>query len=86
MKLAVRKEEGIIPGSGFHYSLHPFPMKDDFEAVVFEKMGYHIIELGDEDGKRLCSEAGKALMHQIEVAVLVEERKKNDAPSSQHRA
>lgn len=74
MKLAVRKEPGSIPGSGFHYMLHPFIMQSDVEAAIFDSMGYHIIEVETDKGERLLKQAQAALNHQIEIAVITEQQ------------
>lgn len=73
MKLAVKKDEGSIPGCGFHYMLHPFPFEDEKQAELWGLMGYHIVEVEAEKGERLLREARDALRHQIEVAFLVDE-------------
>lgn len=72
MKLAVRKEPGIIPGSGFHYMLHPMAMATDQEAAIFEMIGHTILDVDDDMGKRLLESARLALAHQVEVATLTE--------------
>lgn len=68
MKLAVKKEEGRVPGGGFHYMTHPMAMHDDFEAECYARMGYVIIEVSQEVGEKLIKGAGAALGHQMEVA------------------
>lgn len=73
MKLAVRKEEGSIPGGGFYYMLHPLSMKSDVEAAIMEQTGHVIIEVSDDHGVRLLASACAALSHQVEVAFIVEE-------------
>lgn len=72
VKLAVRKEEGRIPGGGFHYMLHPMIMESDFEAECFERMGHVIIEVPKEKGEQLVKAACAALAHQMEVAVFTD--------------
>lgn len=72
MKIAVRKEEGGIPGGGFHYMLHPIQMRCEQEAAIFGLMGYHVIGVDDAKGTRLLQEANAALRHQVEVACLVD--------------
>lgn len=70
MKLAVRKDEGSVPGGGYHYNVHPMKMRDDFEAAVYQQMGYVIIDIHDHDGTKLITDARLALKHQLEVAQL----------------
>jgi hypothetical protein len=73
MKLAVRKEPGYIPGSGFHYMLFcVHPMEDEMESAVFARMGHIIIDVPDEDGQRMMNEARAALKHQMEIAYLAD--------------
>ncbi len=72
MKLAVRKEEGSIPGAGFHYNLHPIEMRNDLETEIFQRMGYIIIEVPEKKGAQLIKAACAALSHQIEVAVFAD--------------
>jgi len=72
MRLAVRKEEGSVPGGGFHYLLHPIAMTSDAESEIFRLMGHIIIEVDDGLGGRLLADAGCALRHQVEVACLVD--------------
>ncbi len=73
MKLAVRREPGHIPGSGFHYMLFPMPMNANLmEPAFFELMGYIIIDVDEARGLELISEARAALKHQIEVAILTD--------------
>lgn len=73
MKLAVRKEPGIIPGSGFHYMLFPIAMKDDFEVECFRLMGHVIIEVPNDQGEKLLKEGRAALGHQIEIAKIADQ-------------
>ncbi len=74
MKLAVMKQEGSIPGGGFHYMLMPRLDRENEEkaAELWGMMGHVIIDVPAEVGERLLSEAGAALRHQCEVAVLTE--------------
>lgn len=72
MKLAVRKEQGAIPGGGFHYMLHIEPMPTAVEAAIFDKMGYIVVDVSDETGARLLEQARAALLHQVEIAVLAD--------------
>jgi hypothetical protein len=75
MKIAIRKEPGHIPGSGYHYWLFPAPMGDgQFLPAHFEMMGYIVAEVSDEDGARLITEARSALGHQFEIAKLAEDK------------
>lgn len=74
-KLAVRKEECILPGSGFYYRLHPLKMEHDMQAAVFQQMGYIIISVDDKKAERLLESAREALGHEVEVAWLTEKRK-----------
>jgi hypothetical protein len=74
VKLAVRKEEGTIPGSGYHYFLYPIEMENDAQAEVFRMMGHIVIEVADDVGARLIREAAAALFHQVEVAWLAEKK------------
>lgn len=73
MKLAVRKEPGIIPGTGFHYMLFPMAMTNDFEVESFALMGHVIIEVPPDQGKKLLEEGRKALAHQIEIAKITDQ-------------
>lgn len=72
MKIAIRKEEGGIPGSGYHYMAHPIPMRDEFEANCFKLMGHIIIEVPDNKGEQLLMAAKAALAHQLEIAVFAD--------------
>lgn len=72
IKLAVRKEPGIIPGSGFHYMLFPMAMQHDFEAACFQQMGYIVIEVPETEGKALLEAGRAALRHQMEIAVIAD--------------
>jgi hypothetical protein len=72
MKLAVRKEEGAIPGGGFHYMLHPMKMTSEFEAEMYRLMGYIIIEVPETIGEEYLDQARQALRHQLEIAHLAE--------------
>lgn len=72
MKLAIRKEPGFIPGSGFHYMLHPLPMKSNTEAALFQMTGHIVIEVSEDDGNRLIAQGTSALNHQIEIAILTD--------------
>jgi hypothetical protein len=76
MKLAVKKESGIIPFSGFHYTLHPMKMENNEQADIFNLMGYVIIEVEDSAGERLIEAAISALNHQMEIASLTESLRK----------
>jgi hypothetical protein len=76
MKLAVKKEPGIIPGSGFHYMLHPMAMQSDQEAAVFELMGHIILDVSEDQGKPYLEEARKALNHQVKIAFLTDAAEK----------
>lgn len=71
MKLAIKKDEGSIPGAGYHYMLHPFRLPEA-EAPLWAAMGYQVVEVDQERGERLLAEAGAALRHQVEVAFLCE--------------
>lgn len=72
VKLAVKKEPGAVPFSGYHYMLHPFKMSSDYEAAVFKQIGYIIVEVDEATANRLTAEACAALNHQVEVAFIVE--------------
>jgi len=72
MLLAVMKAEGHIPGGGYHYMLHPIALNNVEESKIFKLMGYIILEVPDEKGKRLIIEANNAIIHQVEVARLTE--------------
>jgi hypothetical protein len=72
VKLAVKKDEGSVPGGGYHYMLCPFAMESDKHAALWELMGYIIIEVDAEAGDRLLAGAREALRHQMEVAYLVD--------------
>lgn len=76
MKLAIRKEEGSIPLSGFHYMVHPVRLSEG-EAQLFDLIGYIVVEVEDDLGVRLLNEAGAALRHQVEVALLTEKKLAN---------
>ena len=71
MKLAIKKDEGSIPGAGFHYMLHPCQVEDQL-AGFWRQIGYTVVDVPEERGKRLLQEAGAALRHQLEVAHLCE--------------
>jgi hypothetical protein len=68
MKLAVKKEEGRIPGGGFHYLLIPKRMESPEEAEIWEFTGHVIIDVPSEVGERLLKESGQRLKHEVEVA------------------
>lgn len=70
MKLAVKREMGSVPGSGYHYMLHPISVDREWE--LFELMGYIVFDVDDEKGTRLLKSAGAAIRFQVEVAVLAE--------------
>ena len=72
MRLAVRKEEGRIPGGGFHYLLHPLEVAPGQEEKIYASIGYNIVDVPDATGARLLSEACAALRHQMEVAHLID--------------
>lgn len=78
MKLAVRKEPGHIPGSGFHYHLFPIEMNgpEGMHELAFKMMGHVIIEVDDERGKELIKDAKLALKHQVEIALLTDAAEK----------
>lgn len=71
MILAVRKEEGSVPGGGFHYMLHPMEITPQ-ERPIWELMRYVVFEVEEEKGKRLLDGARKALANQMEVALATE--------------
>lgn len=71
MKLAIRKDEGSIPGGGFHYMLHPFAVEEGCEGF-WRVIGYVVVDVPDPEGQRLLKQAGEALRHQVEVAFLCE--------------
>lgn len=73
IKLAVRKEEGSIPGGGYHYMLHPMAMTSKEEAEIFALMGHVILEVDRCQGERLLDDARVALRNQCQVAVLTEQ-------------
>lgn len=72
MKIAVKKEVGSVPGGGFHYMLHPIKMQGDFEAQIYEQIGYIVFDVIDSEGERMLLEAGSALKAQLEVAYATE--------------
>lgn len=72
MLLAVRKDEGSVPGGGFHYMLHPIEIASPREADLWRLMRYEIVEVEDERGKQLLADSRAALKHQVEVAFLVD--------------
>lgn len=76
MKLAIRKEESSIPGAGFHYFLYPMAMENDVQAKFFEMMGHLVVEVSEDEGRRLIQDAGKALHHQVEIAFMADAREK----------
>lgn len=78
MKLAVRKEPGAIPGSGFHYMLVP-KILEESEVPIWEQMGHIVIEVQEHHGQRLLLQAGAALHHQMEVAFLTEDAIKSQS-------
>ncbi len=72
MLVAVRKEEGSIPGTGFHYLMYPIKFTNEMEPKFFELMGYIVFEVNDELGEELLRQARAALSHQVQVAHLCE--------------
>lgn len=74
VKLAVRKDEGSVPGGGYHYCLFPKVIENDVEAQMFRMMGFILIEVPNDQADRLLAEAGAALRHQVEIAVLAEKK------------
>lgn len=78
MKLAVKKEPGAIPGSGFHYMTFPMAMGEmGTVPEFFELMGYIIIEVPDERGKELLEQARAALKHQVEIAYIADKAERD---------
>lgn len=78
-KLAVMVDfSGKVPLGGNHYMLFPKKLGVQ-ESEIFRLMGYEIIEVDEIEADRLIDQAGAALNHQVEVAVLVETQKKNGA-------
>jgi len=78
MRLAIKRECGHIPLSGYHYQLHAFPIRCNEEAAAFSCLGYMIAEVEELRGERLLDEARHALTLQAELMLLDEvERKKN---------
>lgn len=74
MKIAIKKDEGNIPGGGYHYMTFPVPMETQgMHSVAFKMMGYEIIEVDDVLGEKIIKEARQALAHQVEVAHLYED-------------
>lgn len=73
--VAIRKDEGSIPGSGFHYMMMPMKMESPFQAYTYSRMGFKILELEDDIAERLLKESNAALVHQIEVANFTEDEK-----------
>ncbi len=77
MKLAVRKEPGIVPGSGFHYMLFPMKMDENgMESEFFRLMGYVIVDVEDARGEELLAQGRAALKHQVEIAYLTDAAEK----------
>ncbi len=72
MEIAVRKEEGSIPGTGYHYLMHPIKFENEFQAACYEQMGYVVFDVADTLGEELLVQARQALCHQIQVAHLCE--------------
>lgn len=70
MKLAIKKEEGSVPGGGFHYMLHPFEV--DQPADFWRQIGYVVVDVPEEQGQRLLQEARQAMRYQLEIAYLCE--------------
>lgn len=76
MRLAVKKEPGIIPGSGFHYMLFPMKLENDFEVEAYRLMGNVIIEVPTPQGEKLLKEGRQALQHQVEIALIADQFEK----------
>lgn len=74
VKLIVKKEEGSIPGAGFHYMLIPILTDNEAELMIWEQMGHIIIEVPKTTSDRLLHESGISLRHQVEVAVFTEKQ------------
>jgi len=72
VKLAIRKEEGRIPGGGFHYFLAPHQELGEQDARLWAALGWIVVEVDQARGERLLSEAGGALRHQFEIARLAD--------------
>ncbi len=77
MKLAVSKTPSHIPGGGFHYQLMPLKIDSEDAAKLWHLMGHEIIEVKDEVADRLIDMAKSALVHQVEIALLVENSVQN---------
>jgi hypothetical protein len=77
MRLAIKREAGEIPLSGYYYALHPFVIRCDEEAVAFTSIGYTIIEIDERRGERLLDEARNALALQAELLMLDEVERKH---------
>ena len=73
MRIAVKKDEGSVPGGVFHYMLHPNAMATDGEAAIFHAIGYHVLSVNNLTGERLLKEARETMRHQVEIAYLTED-------------
>lgn len=72
MLIAVKKEEGSIPGGGFHYMTLPKPLEGYQLAMMWRAMGWEVIDVDDAIGKQIIEGAEKALAHHWMVAQLVD--------------
>jgi hypothetical protein len=82
VKIAVRKTESIYPNN-FHYNVLPIPIESEELAASFELMGNIILEVDDDNGKRIMQQAKDALAHEVEVAILTERTLRQSQPQKE---
>lgn len=69
MILAVRKAMGRNP-TGVFFVLHPVPMQSDEQISLFRSMYYVMIQVSEDEGKRLINDALKSLAHKNELVII----------------
>ncbi len=69
MRLAVRKSDGF---GGSQYALHIEKMSDRFMCEAYERMGYVIVDIEENQGRRLLMQMMEAIRLQCELASITE--------------
>lgn len=90
MKLAIKKSAACVPAAdgsmialpgNFHFFLSE--LKDGNtvgDPAIWELLGHEIIEVEDEQGKRLLEESRKALLHMVELDLILQRKKPRPSP------
>jgi hypothetical protein len=71
--IAIKREPGRIPESGFYHVLYPIPVESDAQAHSLVMNGYKIIDLDPRIAENLLREACVAHNHQVHLAAIIEE-------------